>query len=203
MYYSNVMSISSKKTFVIWMAASLLFSLSYPIIASDNYKERFSPTYKIKLALVNLPHFNISEPEKIDKTRSSYIDLNKKQASIKVPNNTLLVSYFMPHTEFQLNLQKNQTFNPKDILNQSKDQSIAYFVPEATNPALDKEKWEKSIKYVYKNSTILTVASGIKHIIINKHTKAGSVKINVIEINPSLNPNISIEPALARKTSCK
>ncbi len=61
----------------------------------------------------------------------------------------------------------------------------------------EKERWDNSIKQRYKNSSILTIHKGVKHIRLTKHTREGNIKINVIEINKKLNPKLEVTPVLA------
>lgn len=74
-----------------------------------------------------------------------------------------------------------------------------FFEPEQ-NLQKEKERWEKSIKQRYKNSSILTIHNGVKHIRLTKHLKAGNIKINIIEINKKLNPKLEVMPVLASST---
>lgn len=58
-------------------------------------------------------------------------------------------------------------------------------------------QFDKSVKKRYPNSLIFTVAPGIKHIKLTKICQGRPVRVNVVEINPDLNPNIEVNPQLA------
>ena len=62
------------------------------------------------------------------------------------------------------------------------------------------QRWNESVKQRYKNGAILTIHKGVKHIRLTKHTRAGNIKINVIEINKKLNPQLEVTPVLASNT---
>jgi len=64
----------------------------------------------------------------------------------------------------------------------------------------EKERWDNSVRQRYKNGAILTIHKGVKHIRLTKHTRAGNIKINVIEINKKLNPKLEVTPVLASST---
>ena len=194
MYYPSTMYLGTKKIFAVWMTAALLLSLSYPIVAQDSKKEIFPPTYKIKLALSNLPLLTPVDPISIIKHSYNYNYIsNMKQASLKITSdNNLLVSFFTPDKQ---SLQSTQ-INPAEENNQS----LAYNIVQPLPPIVDKAKWDKVVQQSYKNGIIKTVVPGVKHIVIKKYTKRGIISINVLEINPALNSNISIEPALAGTT---
>ena len=75
----------------------------------------------------------------------------------------------------------------------------------SNNPYLEDEerevqRWNESVKKRYKNGAILTIHNGVKHIRLTKRSRAGNVKINVIEINKKLNPNLEVTPVLASTT---
>lgn len=64
----------------------------------------------------------------------------------------------------------------------------------------EKERWNKSTKTRYKNGLILTVKPGVKHIKLTRRSQAGNVKINVVEMNKKINPNLEVAPVLASDT---
>ena len=57
--------------------------------------------------------------------------------------------------------------------------------------------FNKSVRDRYKNSLIYAVAPGIKHIKLTRVYQGRPVKINVVEVNQSLNSNIEISPKLS------
>ncbi len=64
----------------------------------------------------------------------------------------------------------------------------------------EKERWDKSTKTRYKNGAIFTVSPGVKHIKLVRRSSAGNVRINVVEMNKQLNPNLEVVPVLASDT---
>lgn len=57
--------------------------------------------------------------------------------------------------------------------------------------------FNENIRKKYKNCTITNVDTGVKHIRLTRYYQGKPVKINVVEINPSLNPNLQLTPSLA------
>ena len=66
----------------------------------------------------------------------------------------------------------------------------------------EKQRWESMLRQRYRNGAILTIADGVKHIRMVKYINKRPVKINIVEVNRNLNPNIEIAPQLA-STSTK
>ncbi len=71
---------------------------------------------------------------------------------------------------------------------------------ESENKYTEKQKWDKSTRDRYKQGVIYDISEGVKHIKLTKHISSGNVKINVIEINKKINPNLEVAPVLAAKT---
>ena len=61
----------------------------------------------------------------------------------------------------------------------------------------EKQRWESMLRQRYRNGAILTIADGVKHIRMVKYINSRPVKINIVEVNTKLNPNIEIAPTLA------
>lgn len=61
-------------------------------------------------------------------------------------------------------------------------------------------KFNAQIKKKYKNGVITDVDKGVKHIRLTRYYQGKPIKINVIEMNSSLNPNLELTPALASDT---
>lgn len=61
----------------------------------------------------------------------------------------------------------------------------------------EKQRWEAMLRQRYKNGAILTVSDGVKHVRMVRYINGRPVKINVVEVNQKLNPNIEISPQLA------
>lgn len=57
--------------------------------------------------------------------------------------------------------------------------------------------FNNSVRNRYKNSMIYDVALGVKHIKLTKTINGHPVRINVVEINQKLNPNLQINPQLS------
>lgn len=64
----------------------------------------------------------------------------------------------------------------------------------------EKQRWETRLRMRYKNGAILTVADGVKHVRLVRYINGRPVRINVVEVNRKLNPNIEIAPQLASTT---
>lgn len=61
----------------------------------------------------------------------------------------------------------------------------------------EKQRWESMLRQRYRNGAILTVTDGVKHIRMVRYINSRPVKINIVEVNTKLNPNIEIAPQLA------
>ena len=64
-----------------------------------------------------------------------------------------------------------------------------------------KEQWDESVRQRYRNSRILTVAPGVKHMQTVKYINSRPIKINVVEVNRQLNTNIKMMPEMASSFS--
>ena len=73
--------------------------------------------------------------------------------------------------------------------------------PPKVDIAQESQKWEAGIRNRYKYGQIKTVDEGIKHISLTKYLKNRPVKINVVEVNKTINPNINLAPALAKQNT--
>lgn len=87
--------------------------------------------------------------------------------------NSAIVSPILHSATFEKNLVDKLTFEQK---------SRAY------NEEINKK---------YKNGVITDVDNGVKHIRLTKYYHGRPVKINVVEINTDLNPNLKLTPAIA------
>src|SRR5574344_1843413 len=63
-----------------------------------------------------------------------------------------------------------------------------------------KKLFDKKITKKYKNGVISDVDVGVKHIRLTKYYKGRSVRLNIVEINKELNPELELTPALASDT---
>lgn len=62
------------------------------------------------------------------------------------------------------------------------------------------QQFNEEIRQKYKTGVITDVDQGVKHIRLLKYYQGQPVRINVVEINQSLNPNLQLTPALASET---
>jgi len=62
------------------------------------------------------------------------------------------------------------------------------------------DNFNQEIRRKYKTGVIVDVDKGVKHIKLTKYYQGKPVKINVIEINSSINPDLRLTPALASDT---
>lgn len=60
--------------------------------------------------------------------------------------------------------------------------------------------FDEEIRRKYKTGVIADVDKGVKHIRLTKYYQGQPVKINVIEVNSNLNPDLILTPALASDT---
>lgn len=94
------------------------------------------------------------------------------QEQIKIANNAV-VSPFLNSVTLEKNIKEKLT---------GEDQS---------------KKFDEQIRCKYKNGVITDVDKGVKRIQLLKYYQGQPVRINVIEVNQSLNPNLQLTPALA------
>lgn len=59
------------------------------------------------------------------------------------------------------------------------------------------QAFDEQIRKKYKNGIIIDVDKGVKNIKLTKYYQGSPVKINVVEINTAINPNLRLTPALA------
>ena len=72
-------------------------------------------------------------------------------------------------------------------------------VAELTNEEKT-QKFNEEIRRKYKNGVIVDVDKGVKHIKYTKYYQGKPLKINVVEINSSINPDLRLTPTLASGT---
>lgn len=60
--------------------------------------------------------------------------------------------------------------------------------------------FNEQVKKKYKQGVVVNVDRGVKHIKLTKYYQGKPVKINVIEINSKINPDLQLTPALASDT---
>jgi len=161
-----------KPIFIVYLFALIFYFLFNSIIARSSFKNFDANTYDIKKILTNI-----------------------EQSSTLIIQKSLKVNPVSAAPVKGDNVSgKLLTLAP--AINASVS-SIAYIPAPIENFIPDKKKWEEQIRRSYKNGAIRTIIPGIKHIKLSKNLKSGHILINVVEVNPSLNSKISIEPALA------
>ena len=69
--------------------------------------------------------------------------------------------------------------------------------PDPQEQSIITAKWDESLKRKYGNRAIQKPTQGVAHIKMTKYINGAPVRINVVEINPKLNPNLVIKPATA------
>lgn len=62
------------------------------------------------------------------------------------------------------------------------------------------KQFNDEIRRKYKQGTITDVDKGVKRIYMTKYYQGAPVRINVIEVNPKLNPELQLSPAIASDT---
>lgn len=62
------------------------------------------------------------------------------------------------------------------------------------------QNFNEEIRQKYKKGVIIDVDKGVKHIKLIKYYQGSPVRINVIEVNSSINPDLQLTPALASET---
>jgi len=62
------------------------------------------------------------------------------------------------------------------------------------------KNFNQQMRKKYKTGIIADVDTGVKHIKLTRYYQGSPVKINVIEVNPRLNPNLQLTPAIASNT---
>ncbi|MDD3012929.1 MAG: phosphodiester glycosidase family protein [Candidatus Gastranaerophilales bacterium] len=192
MYY---LACRSEKFFLTFISFLMLYSITYSVIAQDKAKDIDISPYKFKLALADIPKtFNLTPP--IITTNSDTIKYNNEQASLRISSEKNLLVSFLRNDIKNSATNQNMRIFPA-ISSVSGLDTLTYYIPQVKTSITDKKKWDDAIKNKYRDGLIRSLAPGVKHIAIKKYTKSGPMFINVVEINPQINPNISIEPVLS------
>lgn len=79
-------------------------------------------------------------------------------------------------------------------------EKIQFNAQNEINLLNEKNRWESSLRRKYKNAAIVNVETGVVHVKLTKYVNSQPVKINIVEVNRKLNPNIELEPALASES---
>lgn len=75
--------------------------------------------------------------------------------------------------------------------------------PTEINLAKEKKEWETSVRQKYRNTPVSVVEPGIVHVRLTKYINSKPIRINIVEVNRTVNPNIELTPALASTTLAK
>lgn len=62
------------------------------------------------------------------------------------------------------------------------------------------QKFNEEVKKKYRGGVIIDVDKGVKHIKLVKYYQGKPVRINVVEVNKNLNPDLQLTPTLASET---
>ncbi len=62
------------------------------------------------------------------------------------------------------------------------------------------QNFNNEIRRKYKKGVIIDVNRGVKHIKLTKYYKGKPIRVNVVEVNSDINPNLKLTPALASET---
>lgn len=63
-----------------------------------------------------------------------------------------------------------------------------------------KQNFNNEVRKKYKRGAIIDVDEGVKHIKLTRYYQGSPVRLNIIEINQNINPNLQITPTLASET---
>jgi exopolysaccharide biosynthesis protein len=82
--------------------------------------------------------------------------------------------------------------------------NLAYITPTPVIPDINTEDaailWRKKIRKKYGSAPVVFPAQGVAHVRLVRYINKKPVKINVVEINPTINPNLVIKPQIAGDT---
>jgi exopolysaccharide biosynthesis protein len=69
--------------------------------------------------------------------------------------------------------------------------------PDTDRVSSFESDWENELKQKYKAGLVKDIAKGVKHIKTTKYYKVGAVKLNILEVNRNINPDLIIKPAFS------
>ena len=121
---------------------------------------------------------------------------NNQKSIGKMINYTFYFTVLLAMCSSQFFLVNNPLFANEAI---NHENNITTATEEIQTQSLTEEKarWESMLRQRYRNGAILTVTDGVKHIRMVKYINSKPIKINIIEVNTKLNPNLEIAPQLA------
>lgn len=124
--------------------------------------------------------------------------LTYNQKSIrKIVNHSLYFTVLLSLFCSQSLLVNNNLFANEAIINNGANITQDKVEEQTRSLTEEKQRWESMLRQRYRNGAILTLADGVKHIRMVKYINSRPVKINIVEVNTKINPNIEIAPQLA------
>ncbi len=115
----------------------------------------------------------------------------------RIINNSLYFAIFTGILCSQTFLVNNNLFANEAIDDNGVNYKVNNERIQTRSMTEEKQRWESMLRQRYRNGAILTVADGVKHIRMVKYINSRPVKINIVEVNTKINPNIEIAPQLA------
>ena len=115
----------------------------------------------------------------------------------KIVNNSLYFTVLLSLFCSQSLLVNNNLFANEAIINNGANITQDKVEEQTRSLTEEKQRWESMLRQRYRNGAILTLADGVKHIRMVKYINSRPVKINIVEVNTKINPNIEIAPQLA------
>lgn len=115
----------------------------------------------------------------------------------KMINNSLYFTVLLSVLCSQSLLVNNNLLANEAIINNGANTKQNTVEEQTRSLTEEKQRWESMLRQRYRNGAILTVADGVKHIRMVKYINSRPVKINIVEVNTKINPNIEIAPQLA------
>jgi len=119
----------SEKFFLTFISVLFLYSITFSVIAQDKAKDIDISSYRVKLALANIPKtINITPP--IITTNADTIKYNDEQASLRISSkNNLLVSFLRNNIKNSAADQNMRIFPAISSIGNTNDSSLAYYIP--------------------------------------------------------------------------
>lgn len=122
--------------------------------------------------------------------------LNNKSIK-KMINNSLYFTVFIGVLCSQTFLVNNNLFANEAINDNGVNYKVNNEQVQTRSMTEEKQRWESMLRQRYRNGAILTVADGVKHIRMVRYINSRPIKVNIVEVNTKINPNIEIAPQLA------
>ena len=129
-------------------------------------------------------------------TMNTALAYNQKSIR-KIVNNSLYFTVLLSLFCSQSLLVNNNLFANEAIINNGANITQDKVEEQTRSLTEEKQRWESMLRQRYRNGAILTLADGVKHIRMVKYINSRPVKINIVEVNTKINPNIEIAPQLA------